>query len=206
MRPEVSILIPLYNSAATIERAIKSAQLQTLRHLEILVADDASTDDGAARVAAIAREDNRIRLLRLPENVLHASLLDSAVPGRYHPAFRYCRQCAAHGYHSVLYQLNDEDRCPAHRQSLETRCLHCGEETPYVVNTSLVEAPFRCVSCHSHFSYGRLSLLSTTPAMRRRDRAAISHRLRVRSDDNMDVPRPEQRPRSPADDLRAMRR
>jgi succinoglycan biosynthesis protein ExoO len=68
MQPEVSILIPLYNSAATIERAIKSAQLQTLRDIEILVADDASTDDGAARVAALAREDNRIRLLRLPEN------------------------------------------------------------------------------------------------------------------------------------------
>ncbi|AME28209.1 hypothetical protein [Burkholderia sp. PAMC 26561] len=48
------------------------------------------------------------RLLRLTENVLHASLLDAAAPGRYHPAFRYGRQCAAHGYHSVLYQLNDE--------------------------------------------------------------------------------------------------
>jgi len=171
-----------------------------------LIDPDIDPSVGVAPVREVVNLMRLRRLLRLPENVLHASLLDAAVPGRYHPAFRYCRQCAAHGYHSVLYQLNDEDRCPAHRQSLETRCLHCGEETPYIVNASLVEAPFRCVSCHSHFSYGRLSLLSTTPAMRRRDRAAISHRLRVRSDDNMDVPRPEQRPRSPADDLRAMRR
>lgn len=67
-RPEVSILIPLYNSAGTIERAIRSAQRQTLPDVEILVADDASTDDGAARVASLAQQDNRIRLLRLPDN------------------------------------------------------------------------------------------------------------------------------------------
>ena len=130
------------------------------------------------------------RLLRLPESVLRASLLDTTVPGRYHPALRYCRQCAAHGYHCVLYQLNDEDRCPVHQQSLETRCLLCGEETPYIINTNLVGAPFRCVSCHSHFSYGRLSLLSTTPAMRRRDRAVISRRLLLRVGDRTGELRP----------------
>jgi hypothetical protein len=48
------------------------------------------------------------RLLRRTENVLHASLLDWATPGRYHPAFRYGRQCVAHGYRSVLYQLNNK--------------------------------------------------------------------------------------------------
>jgi succinoglycan biosynthesis protein ExoO len=64
----VSVLIPLYNSASTIERAVRSAQQQTLRDIEILVADDASTDDGPARVAAMAEADPRIRLLRLPQN------------------------------------------------------------------------------------------------------------------------------------------
>ena len=132
------------------------------------------------------------RLLRLPENVMRASLLDTSLPGRYHPTLRYCRQCAAHGYHCVLYQFKDEDRCPVHQQPLETRCLSCGKETPYVINTEVLGAPLRCVSCHSHFSYGRLSLLSTIPAMRRQDRAAISRRVLLRSGDTTGERRPEQ--------------
>jgi succinoglycan biosynthesis protein ExoO len=64
----VSVLIPLYNSESTIERAVRSALAQTLQDLEVLVADDASTDGGAAIVEAIAREDGRVRLLRLPAN------------------------------------------------------------------------------------------------------------------------------------------
>ena len=117
------------------------------------------------------------RVLRLPEGVLRVSLLDAALPDRPHPVFRYCRLCAAHGYHSVLYQLEDEDRCPAHQEALDTRCPHCGSETPYIVSASVIEAPFRCVSCRSHFGYGRLSFLSTIPAMRRQDRIAIRCRL-----------------------------
>jgi hypothetical protein len=127
------------------------------------------------------------RILRLPEGVLRMSLLDAALPGRHHLAFRYCRLCAAHGYHSVLYQLEDEDRCPAHHQSLDTRCPHCGGETPYIVSASVIEAPFRCLSCRSHFSYGRLSLLSTVPAMRRQDRIAIRRRLLLRLENTVDA-------------------
>jgi glycosyltransferase involved in cell wall biosynthesis len=67
-RVEVSVLIPLYNSAATIERAVRSAMQQTLRNIEVLVADDASTDNGADIVARLAQEDPRVRLLRLPSN------------------------------------------------------------------------------------------------------------------------------------------
>ncbi len=67
--------------------------------------------DPSVGVAAVREVVNLMRLrrlLHLPKNVLHASLLGAAVRGRYHPAFRYGRQCSAHGYHRVLYQLNDE--------------------------------------------------------------------------------------------------
>ncbi|CAM2157422.1 hypothetical protein ABLT15_35690 [Paraburkholderia tropica] len=127
------------------------------------------------------------RVLRLPQYVLRVSLLDAARSGQYHATFRYCRQCVAHGYHSVLHQLEDEVHCPAHHQSLETRCPHCRGETPYLINTSVIEAPFRCVWCHSHFSYGRLSLLSTAPAMRRRDRIALTRRLHLRFGNGIDT-------------------
>jgi|GEM_PF-1101078 glycosyltransferase involved in cell wall biosynthesis len=44
-RPLVSIVIPAYNRAATIARALVSAAAQTHRPLEIIVVDDGSTDD-----------------------------------------------------------------------------------------------------------------------------------------------------------------
>jgi hypothetical protein len=161
---------------------------------------------GAAPVRKLINLTRLRRLLRLPESALHISLLDASAPDHYHPVFRFCRLCAAHGYHSVLYQLTDEERCPVHRQSLETLCAHCGEETPYIVNTSMIEAPFRCVACHSHFSYGRLPLLSTTPVMRRRDRAAISRRLLLRSGDSMTAAGPHQSTTAVPEDQHGTRR
>jgi hypothetical protein len=156
-----------------------------------LLSPDIDASEGVAPMRGDIDLMRLCRILRLPQHVLRVSLLDAARRGRYHAAFRYCRQCAAHGYHSVLHQLEDEARCPAHQQSLETRCPHCREETPYLVNTGVIEAPFRCVWCRSHFSYGRLSLLSTTPAMRRQDRIAISRRLHLRLGNGIDAADPQ---------------
>jgi succinoglycan biosynthesis protein ExoO len=66
--PRATIAIPVYNSAGTLERAIRSAMGQTLREIEILVADDASTDAGAAIAEALAGEDPRVRVIRLSPN------------------------------------------------------------------------------------------------------------------------------------------
>ncbi len=46
--PTVSILIPTYNQAQYIEQAIRSALMQDFASLEVLVLDDASTDQTAA--------------------------------------------------------------------------------------------------------------------------------------------------------------
>ncbi len=44
MTPGLSILIPCYNASATVERAVDSALAQTHRDIEVIVADDGSTD------------------------------------------------------------------------------------------------------------------------------------------------------------------
>lgn len=62
--PEVSVVIPAFNAAATIEGAIASVRSQTLTNLEILVVDDGSTDDTFARVSALQAIDPRIVVLR----------------------------------------------------------------------------------------------------------------------------------------------
>jgi glycosyltransferase involved in cell wall biosynthesis len=60
--PEISVVIPAYNRAASIADAIHSVLGQTLPPTEIVVVDDGSADGTAAAVEAIA--DPRIRLVR----------------------------------------------------------------------------------------------------------------------------------------------
>lgn len=64
--PDVSFVIAAYKAADTITRAIDSALAQEEVEVEVIVVDDASPDDTAAVVEAIA--DPRIRLIRLPTN------------------------------------------------------------------------------------------------------------------------------------------
>ena len=70
--PKVSIVIPTYNQAAVLDRAIRSACAQTWRNLEVVVADDASTED-LGPVAARYRDDPRVRWCRGATNVGRAA-------------------------------------------------------------------------------------------------------------------------------------
>ena len=60
----VSVIIPARNEATTIETVVRSVLGSTYQPLEVIVVDDRSTDDTALRVEQIAREDERVRLLR----------------------------------------------------------------------------------------------------------------------------------------------
>lgn len=64
--PRVTVLTTLYNKGPYVEEAVRSALASTFTDIEVLVVDDASTDDGPDRVAAIG--DPRIRLVRSPVN------------------------------------------------------------------------------------------------------------------------------------------
>lgn len=61
--PVVSVIMANYNGAAFIEAALASILRQSLADLEVVVVDDASTDDSVARVQAVAARDARVRLL-----------------------------------------------------------------------------------------------------------------------------------------------
>src|SRR5437868_11083365 len=66
MPPLVSIVIPAYNAAATIRRAVDSALAQTYHPIEVIVIDDCSQDATSEIMSTYA--DERIRFLRLPYN------------------------------------------------------------------------------------------------------------------------------------------
>ncbi len=59
--PLVSVVIPAYNRAETIGDAVSSVLNQTLEDLELIVVDDGSRDDTAARVRAL--DDPRVRVI-----------------------------------------------------------------------------------------------------------------------------------------------
>lgn len=66
MAPQVSIVIPTYNRAADLTRALRSVREQTFTDWEALVVDNHSTDNTDRVVEAFG--DSRIRLLKIHNN------------------------------------------------------------------------------------------------------------------------------------------
>ncbi len=58
----VSVIMPLYNKAQYVVRAVESVLAQSYTNFELLVIDDGSTDDGPSKVEAVS--DSRIRLIK----------------------------------------------------------------------------------------------------------------------------------------------
>jgi glycosyltransferase involved in cell wall biosynthesis len=66
--PRVSVILPAYNAAAHLRRAVDSALAQTMADLEIVIVDDASTDATLEIAGRIAARDSRVRVLHNERN------------------------------------------------------------------------------------------------------------------------------------------
>jgi glycosyltransferase involved in cell wall biosynthesis len=64
----VSIILPAYNAAAHLRRAVDSALAQTMPELEVIVVDDASTDATLEIASQLAAQDSRVRVLHNESN------------------------------------------------------------------------------------------------------------------------------------------
>jgi len=72
IEPEISILIPLYNSKIYIEDCVRSVLRQTFQNFEIVICDDFSTDgvfDFVKEIFADEITDGKIRLFQNTENL-----------------------------------------------------------------------------------------------------------------------------------------
>lgn len=67
--PLISVLMTTFNTGYRAEMAISSLLAQSHQSLELIVVDDASSDDTPQRIESLTRQDSRIRLIRLPRNV-----------------------------------------------------------------------------------------------------------------------------------------
>jgi|WetSurMetagenome_2_1015567.scaffolds.fasta_scaffold26701_3 glycosyltransferase involved in cell wall biosynthesis len=70
--PLVSVVLPVYNGARTIARAVKSILAQTYRNFEFVIINDGSTDDTSRILETF--EDPRIRILNQENRGLVPSL------------------------------------------------------------------------------------------------------------------------------------
>ena len=68
MREEqlTSVVVPVYNSEATIEACIRSILGQTVSRLELIVIDDGSTDGSGDICDRLARQDARMKVIHQP--------------------------------------------------------------------------------------------------------------------------------------------
>jgi GT2 family glycosyltransferase len=80
---DVAVVIPAYNAAGTLARALASIRGQTVRPGRIVVIDDGSHDD-TATIANAERDAQNVEVLRLPANVGAGSALRAGI--EYLPA------------------------------------------------------------------------------------------------------------------------
>lgn len=79
-QPHISVIVPVYNRANLVERALQSLIEQAVQHpYEIIVVDDGSTD-GSAEIAQ--RLDTRIRVLRQTNQKAHQARINGAEAAR----------------------------------------------------------------------------------------------------------------------------
>jgi cellulose synthase/poly-beta-1,6-N-acetylglucosamine synthase-like glycosyltransferase len=80
--PLVSVLLPVRNAAATLDRCLSSLAAQSLREHEIVAVDDGSSDDSGRLLDAWSRRDARIRVRHTPARGLVAALNTAAAEAR----------------------------------------------------------------------------------------------------------------------------
>lgn len=66
MESRISIIVPVYNAASTLERCVRALMAQTHNNIEIILVNDGSRDNSLELCRAFAAEDPRIRVIDKP--------------------------------------------------------------------------------------------------------------------------------------------
>lgn len=77
--PDITVLLPIYNGQNYIFEAIKSIQNQTYKKWELLIVDDASSDDSVLIIKEYQKKDSRIRLICNEKNMRIARTLNKGI-------------------------------------------------------------------------------------------------------------------------------
>lgn len=96
--PKVSIGVPVYNGGATLESMLDALLLQTFQDFEIIISDNASTDETGSICARYVAQDARVRYVRQTNNIGAG------------PNFKYVLEQARGRY--FMWSASDDTRSP----------------------------------------------------------------------------------------------
>lgn len=116
MVPRVSILMPCYNGADTLNGAIQSLVDQTLDDFEVIAVNDGSTDKTGDILAAWAESDKRIRVIDRP----HSGIISTLNTG-----LTFCRA-------NYIARMDADDYSHPERLSLQAAYLEANPQTAVV--------------------------------------------------------------------------
>lgn len=85
--PQISIIIPVYNTERFLPHCIESILAQTYKNFELILINDGSSDNSGAICDLYANQDNRIR-------VIHKKMQGLAKQG-----IQESKKLTAHGSH-----------------------------------------------------------------------------------------------------------
>ena len=63
MQPDVSIIVPIFNTEKYLEQCLDSIRRQTHENIEVICVDDGCTDGSASIIDAAASEVQRIKVI-----------------------------------------------------------------------------------------------------------------------------------------------
>lgn len=84
--PKVSVVCLCYNHAAYVERCLQSVLDQSYRHVEMIIVNDASTDNSATVIKEVLKNHPGITFLDLPQNIGNCKAFNQGlkeVTGKY---------------------------------------------------------------------------------------------------------------------------
>ena len=128
--PLISVLMPVYNCDTYVKEAVESILNQTYTHFELIIIDDASTDNTVAVINSI--KDDRIKLFVKPENSGLTNSLnygltlakgkyiarmdgdDISVPYRFEKQIEFLEKNLDVGLCAGFYQVIGEDKVRTH--------------------------------------------------------------------------------------------
>lgn len=73
INPQISVIMPAYNAAKFISKSIESILSQTYKDFELIILNDASTDNTLEIIEKYAKDDPRIRVIKNKENLYIAA-------------------------------------------------------------------------------------------------------------------------------------
>lgn len=80
--PLISVIVPVYNVEAYLDRCVRSIVGQTYQNLEIILVDDGSPDNRVAICDAWAKKDSRIRVIHKKHGGVTSARLQGAITAK----------------------------------------------------------------------------------------------------------------------------